>query len=743
MAPITSVPPGVEADERLVGAHRAPAGRSRADRVFFGPATQPRWARPALLTLLGATAVLYLWNLTVSGWANEYYAAAAQAGTQSWKALLFGAHDAGNAITVDKPPAALWVMGLSGRLFGFGSWSLLAPQALMGVGSVALLYAAVRRWSGPGAGLLAGAALTATPVAALMFRFDNPDALLTLLLIAAAYCTVRAIDSDAPRWRSAGTGWLALAGVAIGFAFLTKMMQAFLVLPALGLVFLVAGAGGFWSRIGKLITACAAMVVAGGWYVLLVELWPADSRPYIGGSTDNSLWELALGYNGMGRLLGGSGNPSGGGSGGPGGGGMGGAFGGETGLARLFSGAMATEISWLLPVALIGLVAGLWLSGRAPRTDRLRAAMILWGGWLLGTGLVFSYMSGIIHPYYTVALAPGVAGVAAIAVTQLWRRRGHVAARITLALLSAITGAWAFVLLNRTPDWLPWLRWTVVAATAIAAVALLLGAHRSRRIAVVVAATALLAGPAGSMAYALETVTHAHSGGIPSSGPAQTGSMGGPGGTGRGAGADDGRTEAADGASGTGRPTGDAVGTGQATGDAAPTGTGQPTGDGAATGTGQATGDAVATGLASGDAALGGTGLPTGDGAPASTPGGGGPGGSVGNAELDALLTDTDNRWSAASIGSGTASGLELRTGTSVIAIGGFSGGDDAPTLAQFQQYVANGEVHYFIAQGQGMRPGSGGENSAAEQITEWVKAHYTAKTVGGVTVYDLTAPTS
>ncbi|MFI9632929.1 ArnT family glycosyltransferase [Nocardia sp. NPDC051929] len=723
MALITSVPPGVAADERLVGAHRAPARRSRADRVFFGPATQPRWARPALFTLLGATAVLYLWNLTISGWANEYYAAAAQAGTQSWKALLFGAHDAGNAITVDKPPAALWVMGLSGRLFGFGSWSLLAPQALMGVGSVALLYAAVRRWSGPGAGLLAGAALAATPVAALMFRFDNPDALLTLLLIAAAYCTVRAIDSHDPRWRSASTGWLTLAGVAIGFAFLTKMMQAFLVLPALGSVFLVVGAGGFWSRIGKLVTACAAMVVAGGWYVLLVELWPADSRPYIGGSTDNSLWELALGYNGMGRLLGGSGNPSGGGSGGPGGGGgMGGAFGGDTGLARLFSGSMATEVSWLLPVALIGLVAGLWLSGRAPRTDRLRAGMILWGGWSLGTGLVFSYMIGIIHPYYTVALAPGVAGVAAIAVTHLWRRRGHVAARITSALLSAVTGAWAFVLLNRTPDWLPWLRWTVVAATAIAAVALLVGAHRSRRIAVAIAATALLAGFTGSTAYAVETVTHAHSGGIPTSGPAQAGSMGGPGAGGAGGpgtGADDGRAEAADGTSGAGR--------------AAPPGPSRPTGEAAPTGSELPTGDMAADG-----------GMPTGDGAPTGGAlGGGGPGGSADNAELNALLKDTDSRWSAASIGSGTASSLELRTGTSVIAIGGFSGGDDAPTLARFQQYVADGEVHWFIAQGQGMRPGSGGEKSAADEIAEWVKAHYTAKTVGNVTVYDLTAPTS
>lgn len=156
MASITSFPEGVEAAARPVGAHCAPVtGRSWADRVFFGPVTQPRWARPALSALLAATAVLYLWNLTVSGWGNEYYAAAAQAGTQSWKALLFGSHDAGNSITVDKPPASLWMMGLSGRLLGFGSWSLLLPQALMGVESVALLTAAVRRWSGPGAGLLA------------------------------------------------------------------------------------------------------------------------------------------------------------------------------------------------------------------------------------------------------------------------------------------------------------------------------------------------------------------------------------------------------------------------------------------------------------------------------------------------------------------------------------------------------------------------------------------------------------
>ena len=263
-------------------------------------ARPPRWVRPGLLALLAGTAVLYLWGLGSSGWANNYYAAAAQAGTQDWTAWLFGSLDSGNAITVDKPPAALWVMALSGRLFGFSAFTMLLPQALMGVGAVALLYATVRRTSGPAAGLIAGAALALTPVAALMFRYNNPDALLVLLLVAAAYCMVRATET-------ASTRWIALAGCAVGFAFLTKMLQAFLVVPGFALAFLVAAPVGLWKRIGKLLIAAAALIVSAGWYVALVSLWPADSRPYIGGSTDNSLLQLALGYNGIDRVVGGQG----------------------------------------------------------------------------------------------------------------------------------------------------------------------------------------------------------------------------------------------------------------------------------------------------------------------------------------------------------------------------------------------------------------------------------------------------
>ncbi len=386
----------------------------------------PRWARPGLLALLAATAVLYLWGLGSSGWANSYYAAAAQAGTQDWKAWLFGSLDAGNAITVDKPPAAMWVMALSGRLFGFNAFTMLLPQALMGVAAVAVLYFTVKRSSGAGAGLIAGAVLALTPVATLMFRYNNPDALLVLLLVVAAYCTVRAIENGSMRW-------MALTGCVVGFAFLTKMLQAFLIVPGLALAFLFAAPTGWWRRLGALLVGGATMILSAGWYIAMVSLWPAASRPFIAGSTDNSLLQLALGYNGIERIVGGGG-PAGGGPGGghgPGRGGIGAGnifFGGEPGIGRMFGMSFGTEASWLLPAALIGLLAGIWLTWRTARTGQVRAGLLLWGGWLLVTGAVFSFMDGTVHPYYTVALAPAIAALVGISVAELLRRKAFLAA---------------------------------------------------------------------------------------------------------------------------------------------------------------------------------------------------------------------------------------------------------------------------------------------------------------------------
>jgi 4-amino-4-deoxy-L-arabinose transferase-like glycosyltransferase len=600
---------------------------------------RPRWARPALVVLLLATAALYLWALGAAGWANDYYAAAVQAGTQDWKAWLFGSLDAGNAITVDKPPAALWVMVLSGRIFGFSAFTMLLPQALMGVGAVAVLYATVRRSCGPAAALIAGAVLALTPVAALMFRFNNPDALLVLLMVVAAYCVVRATET-------ASTRWIALAGCVMGFTFLTKMLQAFLVVPGFALVFLVAAPVGVWKRIGKLAVGAVAMIVSAGWYIALVSLWPARSRPYIGGSSDNSLLQLALGYNGIDRVVGGGEHPGGGNGGGPGG-----AhslfFGGEPGIGRLFGHSMGTEASWLLPAALIGLLAGLWFTRRTARTASVRAGLLLWGGWLLGTGAVFSFMDGTIHPYYTVALAPAIAALVGISVQELWRGRQFPAPRIVLATMSAVTGVWAVILLGHTPDWWPALRWIVLAGSIVAATLLLVGVHRLGRATAVLAAGAMLFGVAASAAYTVESVANHHQGPMVTAGPSRGGAP--------------------------------------------------------------------------------------------DWPGGRGPGGvAADNPTLEHLVEGADQRWAAATVGSMTASSLELKTGASVMAIGGFTGSDNSPTLAQFQAHVADHEVRYFIPGGREGPHGRGSRN--AQEIEAWVKQNFTPIDVAGTTVYDLDA---
>ena len=606
------------------------------DRVAVAAPTQPpvpsnrRWERPALFALLAATAVLYLWGLGSSGWANNYYAAAVQAGSQDWTAWLFGSLDPGNAITVDKPPAALWVMGLSARIFGFSAFSMVLPQALMGVGTVALLYAAVRRCSGPASGLIAGAVMALTPVAAVMFRYNNPDALLVLLLTAAAYFVLRAIDSGATRW-------IALAGAAVGFAFLTKMLQAALVLPAFALVFLLAAPGRIWKRLWELLIGAGVTVISGGWLIALVSLWPAGSRPYIGGSTDNSLLQLALGYNGVQRVAGNGGH---GGNNNP-------MFGGSSGIGRLFAQSMGTEVSWLLPAALIGLVAGVWFTARTARTGRVRAHLLLWGGWLLVSGAVFSFMEGVIHPYYTVALTPAIAALIGISVRELWRGLEFFSSRAVLATMSASTGVCAFILLNRTPDWLPALRWIVLVGSIAAAAVMAVGAHRLGRATAAVAAIALLLGLAAPAAYSIDTVTQSHSGPVPAAGPGSV-----------------------------------AFGPGPGNGPQ----------------------DRLAD-----------------------------------NAALHTLLMNTQSRWAAASVGSISTSDIQLQTGASIMAIGGFSGSDNSPTLEQFRQYAADGQIHYFIA---GKAEGPRGRNGTASAITAWVEQHFTATNVGGTTVYDLTAPT-
>jgi 4-amino-4-deoxy-L-arabinose transferase-like glycosyltransferase len=689
-----------------------PFRHSRSGRMGWllrGRPGDPAWARPALLALLGGTALLYLFDLGRNGWANEFYAAAVQAGTESWKAFLFGSVDSSSFITVDKPAAFLWPMELSGRIFGFNSWSMLVPEALEGVATVAVLYATVRRWFGPAAGLIAGAVTALTPVAVLMFRFDNPDAALVLVLTLGAYATTRAVESGHTRW-------LLAAGAFVGLGFLCKQLAAFMVLPGFAVAYLWAAPPKLGKRIWQLLAGGAALLVTAGWWVAVDVLTPAGDRPYTGGSTDNNFLNLTFGYNGFGRLTGNQGGFGGGGGiqGGLGklpaapeaamrniGGGIGGAFGGSTGITRLFSAEMGGQVTWLLPAALIAIAALAWLSLRAPRSDWSRAAVLVWGGWLLVTGLVFSYMSGIIHPYYTIALAPAIGALVGTGSVQLWRVRDTWFASAVLAATLAVTAVWGWFLLDRSPGWHPWLRAAVLVTGAAAAVLTLAvrasrpSVSRLRRtLASVLVPLALIAALGGPLAYSMDTSATTHTGAIPSAGPVVAGSLSAPG--------------------------------------------GQPGFPGGTGGRGPA-------GLSGGQASV--------------------------SAALSRLLESgaPGYRWAAATISSTSAASMELGSdGVPVMAIGGFSGSDPAPSLAEFEALVSKHEIHYFVAGGgpggfagpgapasSGAAGGAerdlpggfagpggtGGSSGDASQITSWVQAHFAGQTAGGTTVYDLSAP--
>ncbi len=602
------------------------------------------WDRTGLAVLLVGTAVMYLWNITVNGMGNQFYAGAAQAGSTNWEALLFGSLDPENFITVDKPPVSQWVMGLSGQIFGFSSASMLIPEALMAVATVALLYGAVARISTPRTGLLAGAAFALTPVAALMFRFNNPDAVMVLLMMAAAYCTIRSVQQ-------ASAKWIVLAGVALGFAFLAKMLEGLMVMPAIGLAYLVAAPTPLRRRVLHLLGALAAFVASAGWFVVLTLRWPASSRPYIAGSSDNNFMNLVLGYNGFARVLGrnhqsfqGSGPRIGAQSG------LGG-FGNQSeGVSRLFSGEFGFEIGWLIPAALLGMVLVIISRGRAPRTDLVRAGAILFGGWMLVDGVVLSFMHGVVHPYYCLSLAPAVAGMFALGVHEMWRRRTTKFGRIGLGGMLLVTGGWSWWLLHRDSAWLPALRWTILALTVVATVALvaafMIRAHgqyvRAALISGVVVALA------GSAAYAIATITQPHTGGGPSVGPAT---------------------------------------------------------------------------------------------AQSNRHGGWASGQNTDNPQLDAMLSAAHTDWSGAIARSSAAAGLELKTHTAVMAIGGFSGTDPVPTLSQFQQYAAAHRVTYYIVSDDTHDHGSSIRNRQHSDITDWVAANYTPVKVGDDTVYNLTVP--
>src|SRR5712692_5873193 len=439
-----------------------------ARRLVRGHPADPAWSRPALLGVGALAGLLMCWSLTSNGYGNPYYAEAVAAGTQSWSAFFSGALDVSGYVGYDKTPLAIWMMALSGRLFGFSSLSMLLPNALCGVASVLVLHNVVKRTLGPRAAIIAALLLALSPVALLMARFNNPDALLVLLLVCSAWAAVRAIESGRTRH-------IVLCGVLVGLAFNTKMLQAYLVVPALGLTFLGAAPGTVRRRLAQLAAGAAAMVAVSEAWVAAMSLIPASQRPWVADTTSNSWWDLIVNANGLDRASGAAA---------PGGGG----FGGDTGVLRLFNEQIGGQIAWLLPLAAVGLLVGLWLHRRRPRTDPARASYVLWGTWALVHAVAFSSLT-VLHPYYTSALAPAVAALAAGGLVALWdrsRTQGWAAGVLAASVLGS--SVLAFALLDRTPSFTPWLRWTVLLLGIAAAVAVLvrrLGPRSGRRLAFV------------------------------------------------------------------------------------------------------------------------------------------------------------------------------------------------------------------------------------------------------------------
>ena len=454
---------------------------------------------PEVVPLIVVAALLNLWALGRNGWANDYYSAAARSMAASWHDFLYASLDRSGVMTVDKPPLSLWVQSLSVRVFGFHPLAILVPQALMGIASVLLVYDLVRRRFGRLGGFVAGLALATTPIAVAMSRDNNPDALLTLLCLAAVWFAVRAFEDGRTRW-------LLLAGTAVGLGFETKMLVALVVVPGIALAWLCVAPRGPVAAIRQLLAGGAAMLGVAAAWPLLVILTPASDRPWISGTSDNSILSLIFGYNGLGRVTGQNG--------GPGGGGGGGTFGEGTGPFRLLNVALGGQGGWLLGFAAAGAVI-IALACRLRRRDPRSAWLIAVAGAFAVTAALFSFAQGIFHPYYVVLLAPFTAALAGAGVASVIDAKQRAALAGAATLLLAVVCE--LYVLHDYAGQLSWLRVVVPMVCGGAGGSLFVFRSRQARAwAMSIAAAALMVGPA---VWSVDTLGYATNSTFPAGGP--------------------------------------------------------------------------------------------------------------------------------------------------------------------------------------------------------------------------------
>jgi 4-amino-4-deoxy-L-arabinose transferase-like glycosyltransferase len=431
------------------------------------PRDEPAWARAAVLALAAVAALVYARG--AGNYLEIYYAAAVRSMSMSWHNFFFASFDPAGTVTLDKLPGAFWVQALSVRLFGVRAWALVLPQAVEGVLTVLVSFHALRRLAGPVAGIVAAAIFVASPAVATLNRGNISDTLMILLVALAADSMVTAVIED--RFRS-----VLLAGVWVGLAFQAKMLEAWLVLPALALVYVVA-APSSWRRrcLGVGALGVVTIVVSLSW-MTAVSATPATHRPYVDGSHDNSIFGQVFVYNGFGRvdeqspdqiLTKSIGLEIGNGTSPP------------AAWNRLLTGSLGLDTGWLLPASLVVLVAGLLARRKEPRTDLLRASLLLWGGWLVAFFVVFS-LTSTINPYYTAALTPAVGGLLATGVVLAWRQRRGLPARLTVAGAVLATVGYALWVLPDSATGLPaWLKPAVISLGLLAACSVVLSGRRA------------------------------------------------------------------------------------------------------------------------------------------------------------------------------------------------------------------------------------------------------------------------
>ncbi len=644
-----------------------------------------RRPRPELIGLLAIAGLLNLWALSRNGWANDYYSAAVRSMSSSWHNFLFASLDKSGVMTVDKPPLALWVQSLSVRVFGYHPLSVLVPQALMGMASVALVYDLVRRRFGRVGGFVAGLALATTPITVGISRHNNPDALLVLCCVAALWFAVRGLENGRTRW-------LVLAGVCVGLGFETKMGVALTVVPGItaAWLYLAPRARGRLHALRQLCAGGVAMVLVGGAWPALVELTPAADRPWISGTSDNRVLSLIFEYNGLGRVDGQTGGP----------GGMGGnMFGGTPGPLRLLNSALGGQAGWLLGFAIVSGL-GILLASRLRRSDERTGWLLAVGGAFLTTAVLFSAASGIFHPYYVSLLAPFIAALVGAGASQLISGRLNVRVLGPLAIAAGV--ATELIVRAQYPGQLDWLPAVLIVVAALAALALVaFSARRVRIVAVGAALAALLLAPS---VWAVDTLGYATSGTFPSGGPASALTMGGGGFGGFSGRGGAGHLRA--GNIGGGNAGGvQLFGSGGAGGGVPAGGPGGSPAAGGARGV-PAGGPPGFPGGAGGSGSGGGPGAP---GALGAGGGGGGIGAPIGNsASLSKVLAYVKQHGGGTIAVSSQSSAAQaiIDGDANVAGIGGFSGRESDVSVAWLAQEVSAGHIGWVVAEQGGTQSG-------------------------------------